>query len=221
MNSEEKSIEEVRRYYTDKIEQHGATAKGVDWKDECSQQIRFEQLARVMDGDKAASCADIGCGYGAFAIFLRESGWRGVYEGVDISGRMIQAAQQRLVTDNRVRLTTGREPTEPADFVVASGIFNVKMKTDVNKWERYVLKTIDNLVAFARKGVAFNFLTSWSDAPFMRDDLFYAAPERILAYCAAHHSRWIEISQDYGLFEFTVRLRLDRDLPRLRTTSKR
>ena len=216
MTPEDNSIEEVRRYYTDKIEQHGATALGVDWKDERSQEMRFEQLALVMGDDKLGSCADIGCGYGAFAIFLRKHGWGGFYEGVDISERMIEAARHRLAADEHVRLTVGRKPSTPADFVVASGIFNVKMKTEIDEWERYVFKTIDDLVASARKGVAFNFLTSWSDAPFMREDLFYAAPERIFEYCAARHSRWIEISQDYGLFEFTVRMRLDRVAPRLR-----
>lgn len=216
MTPEDKAVEDVRRYYTNKIEQHGATALGVDWKDERSQQIRFEQLARVMADDKEASCADVGCGYGAFATFLRERGWRGSFEGVDVSERMVETARQRLADDKRVRLTIGRKPSAPADFVVASGIFNVRMKTKLHEWERYVLHTIDDLVASARKGVAFNFLTAWSDAPFMRDDLYYAAPERILEYCAARHSRWLEISQDYGLFEFTVRLRLDRAMPRLR-----
>jgi SAM-dependent methyltransferase len=213
-------IEPVRRYYDGKIEQHGATASGVDWKDENSQSVRFEQLALVMGNDCDCSLADIGCGYGAFATFLRKRGWRGSYEGVDISERMIEAARKRFSADKQVRLTVGQKATMPADFVVASGIFNVKMKTGIEEWESYVLKTIDSLVASARKGVAFNFLTSWSDVPFMREDLYYAAPERILEYCAARHSRWLELSQDYGLFEFTVRLRLDRAMPRLRIRAK-
>jgi hypothetical protein len=53
----------------------------------------------------------------------------------------------------------------------------------------------------------------------MRDDLFYAAPKRLMEYCARRDSRWIEISQDYGIFEFTVRMLLDRSAPRLRVTS--
>jgi hypothetical protein len=118
-----------------------------------------------------------------------------------------------------VRLTVGRLPSLAADFVVASGIFNVKMATEISAWEQYVFRTINDMVSSARKGVAFNFLTSWSDVPFMREDLFYAAPERILEYCAAHHSRWLEISQDYGLFEFTIRMRLDRAASRLRASA--
>lgn len=216
MRSDER-IEQVNRYYSEKIMRHGATASGVDWKDERSQEIRFEQLARVMENDEECSCVDIGCGYGAFAHFLRKRGWRGFYEGVDISKPMIAASQERLREDKKIRLTIGQEPAEPADFVVASGIFNVRIDASTQEWEQYVLQTIDGLVKMARRGVAFNFLTSWSDAPLMRPDLYYAPPERILEYCASRHSRWIELSQDYGLFEFTVRMRLDRAAPRLRT----
>ena len=161
--------------------------------------MRFQQLALLICNHESASVADIGCGYGAFAPFLRGEGWNGHYEGVDVSEAMIEAARRHLERDPDFKLTIGHLPTKQADFVVASGIFNVKGATDSNVWEEYVLRTIDQMVSSARRGVAFNCLTSWSDAPFMRDDLFYAAPEKILRYCASRHSRWIEISQDYGL----------------------
>jgi SAM-dependent methyltransferase len=219
MNPEDNAIDEVRRYYTAKVEQHGATALGADWRDEASQEARFKQLELLMAGDLSGSLADIGCGYGALARFLRAHGWHGHYEGVDISDSMIEAARKFLATEKDVRLTVGQEPAEKADYIVASGIFNVKIAAKTAAWEEHVFSTIDAMVSWARKGVAFNCLTSWSDAPLMRNDLFYAAPERILEYCAARHSRWIEISQDYGLFEFTVRMRFDRDAPAQRLTS--
>lgn len=216
MSSEQSPIHEVRRFYTEKIETHGITAQGVDWRDEKSQEARFNQLAVILSDEESASVADIGCGYGALAPFLRSRGWRGHYEGVDISDKMIEAAESYLTKDIDFHLTIGQIAPETTDFVVASGIFNVKGKTDLETWKRYVYATIDEIVASARKGVAINFLTSWSDAPFMRDDLYYAAPEDIFKYCAARHTRWIELSQDYDLFEFTLRLRLDRRAPRLR-----
>ncbi len=219
MSPEERAIEEVCRYYTSRIEQHGASASGVDWRDEVSQETRFEQLALVLKGDTTSSLADIGCGYGALARFLRGEGWHGLYEGVDISSGMIEAAGRFLTAEKDVHLTVGRMPAQPADYVVASGVFNVKITAEICAWERHVFRTIDEMVSLARKGVACNFLTSWSDAPLMRDDLYYAAPERIFEYCAARHSRWIELSQDYGLFEFTVRMRLDRPASRLRVGS--
>lgn len=216
MKPEDESILAIRDYYTAKIEQHGATPLGVDWRDATSQEARFGQIELLMTGDSAGSLADIGCGYGSLALYLRRRGWLGFYEGVDISEPMIEAAREFLKGETNVHLTVGGLPTEPSDYVVASGIFNVKMTADTTLWEKHVYRTIDAMVLSARKGVAFNCLTSWSDKPLMRDDLFYAAPERILEYCAARHSRWIEVSQDYGLFEFTVRMRFDRRANRLR-----
>lgn len=216
MPPESTPLDEVRRYYTQKVRQHGPTAQGVDWRDEGSQEIRFQELAEIIGDDSTASIADIGCGYGALVPFLRARGWQGHYEGVDVSEEMIEAAQRYLCKDRDVQLTVGQSASQPADFTVASGIFNVRGATSSAVWKEYVFRTIDQMVKSSRRGVAFNCLSSWSDAPLMRDDLYYADPEQIFAYCASHHSRWIEISQDYELFEFTVRLRLDSRFPALR-----
>lgn len=218
MSRRHRPIDEVRRYYSEKVRQHGATAQGVDWRDEGSQETRFHQLAKIIGDDRTASVADIGCGYGALAPFLRARGWQGHYEGVDVSEEMVEAAQRYLQKDPDFQLTVGQSASRPADFAVASGIFNVKGTTTSTVWEEYVFRTIDEMVMSARKGVAFNFLSSWSDEPLMRDDLFYAVPEQIFKYCASRHSRWIQISQDYDLFEFTVHLRLGGRFPALRTS---
>jgi len=212
------TIEQVRHYYSEKVKQHGPTPQGVDWRDEASQLARFDQLAFLLEDEHCASLADIGCGYGALAPFLRARGWTGAYEGVDLSEAMIEAARHHLRDDPRFKLTVGQVPTQPADFVVASGIFNVRGNTEESVWKEYVFDTIDQMVRSARKGVGFNCLTSWSDVPHMRPDLYYAVPEQIFHYCAANHSRWLELSQDYGLFEFTVRMRLDRKLARKQET---
>ena len=55
---------DVAQYYGDKLRQHGATPACVDWKDESSQILRFEQLLRVVY-DPRGSVIDFGCGFGA------------------------------------------------------------------------------------------------------------------------------------------------------------
>jgi hypothetical protein len=56
--------ETVSRYYTSKVEEHGATPRGADWKSADSQQLRFEQLLKVCHRDPC-TLIDYGCGYGA------------------------------------------------------------------------------------------------------------------------------------------------------------
>lgn len=207
------TLQAVGEYYTQKVVAFGATAKGSDWRDEQSQMLRFVELAKILESDKDASICDLGCGYGAFARFLRSSGHVGDYEGVDVSDKMIGEARRILGGDERCLLTLGERPARKADYVCASGIFNVKLGADSVAWEQHIYDVIDVMADSATKGVAFNCLTAYSDADFMQDYLHYASPSKILEYCARKHSRWIELVHDYGLFEFTIRMRFDRDLP--------
>ena len=62
--------EKINAYYTDKLKQFGTTAKGVDWRDETSQDIRFEQFSKIINKENF-SVLDYGCGYGALYRFLK------------------------------------------------------------------------------------------------------------------------------------------------------
>ena len=127
---------------------------------------------------------------------------------------MIWEARQMLREDKNCHLTLGERPARKADYVCASGIFNVKLSADPVAWEQHICNLIDVMADNAVKGVAFNCLTAYSDADLMQDYLHYASPSKMLEYCARKHSRWIELVHDYGLFEFTIRMRFDRNLPR-------
>ena len=126
---------------------------------------------------------------------------------------MIKKAQQILIGDGRCQLTHGDRPVRKADYVCASGIFNVKLDCDSDAWEKHIYAVIDLMVDNALKGIAFNCLTAYSDADRMLDQLHYVSPSKMLDYCARKYSRWIDLSHDYGLFEFTIRMRFDRGLP--------
>ena len=86
----------ARTYYTEKLKQHGATARGVDWPSAASQYLRFVQLLKVCDFSRAFSINDFGCGYGALLEYFqfREPRVAIRYHGIDISPPMIEAAQR-------------------------------------------------------------------------------------------------------------------------------
>lgn len=206
-------LNSVSEYYSRKIVEHGISPQGVDWRDVTSQEARFFQLAKLIESEPHCSICDLGCGYAAFANYLRDTGWQGQYEGVDISEEMVNCAKKSLQKDSNAILTVGSKPFQKADFVVASGIFNVRLQADSLEWSKYIFRTIDLMVEYAKMGVAFNCLSSWSDKDRMRADLHYCNPAEIIEYCGKKHSRWLEISHDYDLFEFTVRMRFNRSHP--------
>lgn len=199
-------LDDVARYYTDKLRQHGTTPAGVDWRDARSQEMRFDQIARVI-ASPGSSVIDFGCGFGAMLPYLRSRGFIGGYLGIDVSSDMIEAARNLHHGDGGARFLTGGQPDTPADHAVASGIFNVRLGHGETEWAEYVEATIEAMDRVARMGFAFNCLTSYSDAEKMRPDLYYPDPCRLFDLCKRRYSRHVALLHDYGLWEFTIVVR--------------
>jgi SAM-dependent methyltransferase len=198
-------LEKVGRYYTGRLQEHGTTAKGVDWNSEESQNLRFAQLARVLPSGHY-SLVDYGCGYGALVAFLEHRGDDFDYQGFDISPAMVARALEDHGGSGR-RFVTSEAELEVADFALASGVFNVKLDTPADEWTDYVTQTLAVLDRLGRRGFAFNMLTSYSDADRMRADLYYGDPLRFFDLCKRSFSKQVALLHDYGLYEFTMLVR--------------
>ena len=202
----ERILDQVGAYYGAKLGEHGATPRGVDWSSPGSQRVRFEQLLTVCDPASRFSLNDYGCGYGALVGFLRERAVDVEYRGYDLVPAMVDTARKLYPDATFVE----REAELPvADYTVASGIFNVKLTTDADAWRDYVVHGIDALARLSRRGFAFNMLTSYSDPERMRADLYYGDPCGFFDLVKRKYSRWAALLHDYGLYEFTIRVRMD------------
>lgn len=200
-------IERVDAYYSGKLSQHGANARGVDWKSEESQLVRFRQLLSVCRDDPAFTILDFGCGYGALSAHLHDLGRSFRYCGYDVSEAMIKSARSIHGECSSCTFESQREKLEPADYAVASGVFNVKLDATDAEWAAYVLDSIAELDKLGAKGFAFNMLTVHSDPDRMRPDLFYGDPAFYFDQCMKRFSRWVALYHDYGLYEFTLIVR--------------
>jgi len=192
---------DIENYYTNKIKMYGSTAKGVDWKDENSQLIRFTQLAKILYKN-GFTVADIGCGYGKFVEFLDKNFEDYAYFGYDLSEKMIIEAI-RLYQENKKSMfkkIDSLEEVGPADYIIASGIFNVKFDYTEAKWLSYILYSLEVMNQKAIKGFAFNMLTKYSDKEYMRNDLYYADPLFIFDFCKRNFSKHVALLHDYGLY---------------------
>lgn len=206
-NNKTDLLTEVAEYYSSKLAQHGETPRGVDWNGEESQTLRFGQLCKIIDTSNQFSINDLGAGYGALYDFLASEHERFSYSGIDVSGSMIRAAEQRYKDKSQARFVLSSEPDQVADYGVASGIFNVRLGRSDAEWRSYLEASLDVLDSTSRTGFAFNCLTSYSDADKMRDYLYYADPCVLFDLCKRRYSRNVALLHDYGLYEFTILVR--------------
>jgi SAM-dependent methyltransferase len=200
-------LERVRDCFDSKLVIHGTTPEGVYWNSVEAQEIRFAQLLKVINSVGRFSLLDYGCGYGALAGYLRQGQYDVHYAGFDISAAMIDQALETNGAMENCRFTSDEHLLESADYVVESGIFNLKLDSALDAWTGHVLGTLDRMNSLAVKGMAFNMLTKYSDADRMRSDLFYADPCFFFDYCKRNYSRNVVLLHDYELYDFTILVR--------------
>src|SRR5690606_26468587 len=200
-------LDDVANYYSEKLAQHGPTARGVDWNSEEGQTLRFEQLQRIISGAGNFSLNDVGCGYGAFFDFLLKKYTLFSYLGIDLSGDMVHVAEKAHSDYKQACFISAAIPDRIADYGVASGIFNVRLGRTDEEWRTHVEATLDILDETSRLGFAFNCLTSYSDANKKKDYLYYADPCALFDFCMRRYSRQVALLHDYGLYEFTILVR--------------
>jgi SAM-dependent methyltransferase len=195
------------QYFERTLAAHGASARGVDWNSAESQELRFAQLLTVHRTDEPFSLNDYGCGYGALAAFMRERHLDVDYRGFDVSQRMIDEAQRLHGKAGRCVFVMSPSDLDPADYTVASGVFNLKLEVDGGSWRGYVLDTLATMDALSNHGFSFNMLTMYSDQERMRPDLYYGDPAFFFDHCKRHFSRNVALLHDYNLYEFTIVVR--------------
>ena len=204
---ESSELNNVKKYFSDKLEAHGATHLGVDYNSTQSQEARFFQLTKVIDSSVKYSLLDFGCGYGGMYDYLLRLGHDLHYVGYDIAEPMIAKGRELHPNNPDCWFTRNIEEVPIVDYAVVSGTFNMKLDADFEAWTQIVLEALQQMNARASKGLAFNMLTKYSDADRMRPDLYYGDPCFFFDYCKHNFARNVALLHDYGLYDFTILVR--------------
>lgn len=202
------NYEQAKNYFEERLTAHGATARGVDWNSPEAQEIRFAQLARVIDRSQPFSLLDYGSGYGALAGYLIRQGYPlAQYTGFDVLESMVEKGREIFANQPQCAFTAVFDGLAEADYSIASGIFNLKLETPFEQWTDYVTGELAKMNRLSRKGFSANFLTKYSDAEYMRPLLYYADPCYLFDYCKRNFSRNVALLHDYEVYDFTIIVR--------------
>jgi hypothetical protein len=192
----------VAAHYEAQLARHGATAQGMDWKDEASQRLRFAVLTEVCDL-RGKRVHEVGAGAGHLRDFLRERGIACTYSGSDRSQAMLGAARARHPDVAFTRADVdGPLPGAPWDVVLCSGVFHVKLDASDAEWAEFVRAGIRQMWAACTDAIAFNLMSDRVD--YRMPQLWYAPAAEMLAFCRSALSRWVVLREDYPLHEYTI-----------------
>jgi SAM-dependent methyltransferase len=192
----------VVAHYEARLREFGPSARGVDWKDEASQSLRFQVLCSSCELS-GASLLEVGAGVGHLHDFLARRSADVRYTGIDLSAAMVEAARRRLpgVRFERRDLLDWAT-SERWDAVLCSGLFHVKLDAPDDAWREFVREMLRRMYARSRRVVAFNLMSDQVD--FRSPLLHYADPSEIFEFCRRELSRHVAIRHDYPLHEFSV-----------------
>ncbi len=208
MTTVDDTLKNLQAYFDDRIKAHGANALGVDWNGEESQFLRFEQLMKIVPNKNTPfSLLDFGCGYGALATYLHQEGYPFTYVGYDMTASMIETARQTYAHLPNVTFTTELSDLSEYDYVLGSGLFNMRLEAPIDAWHAHMEATIRQMWGLASKGLSFNSLTSYSDPEYMKPHLYYPNPMTIFDFCKRNLSKNVALLHDYTMYDFTVLVR--------------
>ena len=161
----------------------------VGWLSVEEQELLFSALILFYTPEQ--SILDVGCGRADLFGYLRDLFLSNInYQGIDLNENMVNLAQQKYPGVNAVAGDIQLTSVEKADWVVGSGLFNLKDHPDM---EEYAKKIIDVMLDKCNIGIAFNLLTGTPEDMADEDivQLHIHSPSRWLDYLIEKYSKVI------------------------------
>ena len=172
-------------------------AKAMGWSSTFNQQLRFDVFSYMVDFT-GASVLDVGCGDGAFFHYLNDHNIDVTYQGIDISSKMVQRAQNRY-PGIRVRQANFFDVNEVFDVVVCSGGVSMCAGNPID----YLEAAISHLFSLASSHLVFNCLSNFSDLKSSKLNRFN--PSDVLNLCFKE-TAYVSLNHGYLPHDFTIHM---------------
>lgn len=207
-------VENLEQYWTENVERHGWSSKSLDWGSWASMNKRFEILCKILPDhspETPPSILDVGCGLGNLIDYLSMYyDYPGSYTGIDISTKMVKAAQEHYTNSMPSRNPVNfkvhdmAEPLEEKyDYVIMSGVLTKRIGTS-SEQRHWASLLLDNCWKATKKAMAFNMLSTFADKGHVAPLDFKYDPADVLSHCMWFLSRNVTLDHTYMPHDFTI-----------------
>lgn len=143
-------MKHVAEFYDKMAALHKEGWKASGWNDRESQEDNFNLLLQIAPFEQTDRILDLGCGQGDLYGLIQRRGSKCIYEGVDVSPKMIDRAWQKYPKGRFACIDFLNDRFDyKYDWILASGPFDHKVEGD--QYE-YLDKCLKKMHLLANKG---------------------------------------------------------------------
>ena len=186
--------------YRDAFRKHGNSPDAVLWP-KGRQQLRFSSLTSHLRKN-GFSILDFGCGLGHLKSYLdtRFSTFR--YSGVDLVPEFISECQKKFPDSSFTQIGGLGDISDPYDYVVLSGVFNILYGHSREQHRLAVYDTIEHLFRHTRIALSCDFMTDRVD--FEAPNAFHMNESALVDFVQSRLSVRYRIDHSYMPYEYSV-----------------
>jgi len=137
------------KFYTSAINEHGLTARGVNWSSKENQELRFDAILELLPNDLSQTkLVDAGCGFGDFFLYTQKKSIPiKTYIGIDSLVDMYSIASEQTACEIIIA-DIAKEKIPHAKHYICSGALNVLQKFEAILFIRNCFLACENSFVF-------------------------------------------------------------------------
>ena len=190
-------MKNIKNFYDINVIKYKQSYKQNGWGQKKSQQLRFKVFTDI-DNLNQRKILDLGCGTGDLKSFFQKKKIKVNYTGLENNESMINVLKKKKIRYIKSSIFDLKKfKSNLYDFILMSGALNIPVKNQETK----ISQLLKNSFRIAKKGVALNFLSIYSNK--INKNEFYADPVKIFNM-SKKICKKVVLRHDYLPHDFTI-----------------
>ncbi len=165
------------------------------------QRERFNILTQDFENNEG-SVLDFGCGLAHMRPFFKDVFPALNYSGYDVNEKFIEVNKIKYSDDDFIRIGFEDIPNERFDYIISSGVFNLKYHDKYYDNQRYVFSRIEELFSLCNQSLSVDFMTDKVD--YTQDMAFHLNLVEFLSFVQSRLSGKFKVDCCTFDYEATV-----------------